>query len=69
MDRGQAAGVAAEHRLNHVQGFTASHFAHDNSIGPHPQGVGEEFPNRQTAVTVPPPVFGLQIHDVRLKEP
>ena len=33
--------MAGVHRLQHVEGFGATHLADDDAIGPHPQRIAE----------------------------
>jgi orotate phosphoribosyltransferase len=37
VDRRKRAGMAAGHRLNQVEGFLCAHFAHQDSVWPHPE--------------------------------
>ena len=43
VDGGHRAVVPRVHRLQHVEGLAGAHFADDDPVGPHPQGVAHQF--------------------------
>jgi len=52
VQRRHRAIVAGVHRLEHVQGFTATALTDDDVIGPHTQTALDELPNRHRALAL-----------------
>ena len=56
--------MAADHRLDQIQGLAAADFAHDYPVGAHAQRVDEQLPHIEPAAAGPVGVLGLQVQAV-----
>src|SRR5262245_28623716 len=60
--------VAGVHRLKHVQRLTGAALSDDDPVGPHPEGVADELPDRDGALALDVGRPRLERHDVLLAE-